>query len=396
MKILLLIIISAACLKCGGAVWPASSPSFLDVSNAVTLAQDNDTVTIPSGVGFWTNSLFITKAVSITGNGIGNTVIGGNVDLINYTLASTSDYPFRVTGISFTNVFGKLSVLVSGSDGVSAARIDHCSFDGGTRAIHAWKRVWAVIDHNSFTNCHIAVGSTGDNNAAWLRTDAVGTTNCVVIEDCTFGVPPGSALENQVYHQEGTRTAIRNCTFLGSTGDPAFLEGHGNQNYYSGTGADVRGTVFIEAYRNTFTIGINNYRWFHFRGGQILLYSNTVSDLSGSTPLVHFTEEEAWQTNWFVPLRTNWPAQDQITNTFIWANTRAGTNYFSLVIDDPSTNFIRLNRDYWLEAPNATNGSPAGILAGYAPLVYPHPWVTASDGIVFRATTARVGTIRSP
>jgi hypothetical protein len=378
------------------AVWNAASPSFSDVSNSVSSAANNDTVVIPAGYAFWTNSLTIYKAVSISGAGIGSTVIGGNVDLINYTLSSTNDYPFRLTGISFTNVTGKLSVLISGSAGVSAARIDHCSFDGGTRALYAWKRVWSVFDHNTFTNCNIAIGSTGDNDDAWARTNSVGTTNCVVIEDCTFGIPPLSNLEHQIYHQEGTRTALRNNTFIASTGDPAFLDAHGNQNYYSGTSADFRGTVFLEAYRNTFSMTINNYRWTYLRGGNILFFSNTVSDLSGTTPLINFTEEEAWQTNFFSPLRTNWPAQDQITNSFIWGNTRAGTNIYSIAIDDPSTNFIKVNRDYWLEAPNATNGSPAGILAGYAPLVYPHPWVTATDGRNFRATTARVGTVSSP
>lgn len=377
----------------------APSPSWSHVSNAVASATHGDVISIPAGVATWGGELTITKAVSFIGAGASLTKIGGAANLFAYYVeAAGSNVPFRISGIGFTNVTGFESILISGANGVEAARVDRCTFDGGTRAIHNWKKVWAVIDHCSFTNCNIAIGQTGDNNAAWLRSDALGTTNMVVVEDCTFGLPPSTTLAHQIYNQTGARVAVRNCQFLATTGDPYFIEAHGNQNYYTGTGADFRGTVSVEAYRNSFQMGINNNRWTYFRGGQILLFSNVFSDLSGSTPLMQLTEEEGWQTSFFSPLRTNWPAQDQITNSFFWGNTRGGSNLTTYLIQTNSTNFIQENRDFWMQAPNATNGSPAGVLQTYTPLVYPHPLVTAQDGgggtLTFSApATARSATV---
>ena len=384
--------------EASGATIPAASPSWADVSNAVASASSGDTITVPAGTAAWPGELQITKAISIIGAGASSTRIGGAADLIGYYVESaSSNVAFRVSGIGFTNVTGFSSVLISGNNGVQAARVDHCTFDGGTRAIHNWKKVWGVVDHCSFTNCNIAVGQTGDNDAAWLRTDAPGTTNCVVIETCTFGLPPGTTLAHQIYNQSGARTAVRECVFIATTGDPYFVEAHGNQNYYTGTSADFRGTVFVEVYRNQFSMSINNTRWMYFRGAQILCFSNVFSDLSGSTPLMQLTEEEEWQTAFFSPLRTNWPAQDAITNSFFWGNTRAGTNLSTYLLQSNTTNLVQENRDFWMQAPNSTNGIPAGAMENYVPLIYPHPLVTAQDGVVsFRATTARVGTLRNP
>lgn len=387
--------------EASGATIPAASPSWADVSNAVASASSGDTITVPAGTAAWPGELQITKAISIIGAGASSTRIGGAADLIGYYVESaSSNVAFRVSGIGFTNVTGFSSVLISGNNGVEAARVDNCTFDGGTRAIHNWKKVWGIVDHCSFTNCNIAIGQTGDGNAAWLRTDSPGTTNCVVVEDCTFGLPPGTTLAHQIYNQTGARVAVRECRFIATTGDPYFVEAHGNQNYYSGTGADFRGTVFVEVYRNQFSMGINNTRWMYFRGGQILCYSNVFSDLSGSTPLMQLTEEEEWQTSFFSPLRTTWPAQDAITNSFFWGNTRTGTNLSTYLISSNSTNLVRENRDFWMQAPNGTNGSPAGVLASYAPLVYPHPRVTAEDSTntvpTLFPTTLRAGTLRGP
>lgn len=398
MRIILAILILAS-VRSIGATIVASSTSLVDVSNAVSLASNGDTVSIPSGSSFWGVKLSIDKAVSLIGDGSANTKIGGTNDLVSYYVeSSASNVSFRVSGIGFTNITGYHSVLISGLNGIEAARVDHCTFDGGTRAIHSWKKVWAVIDHCSFTNCNVSCGQTGEGNAAWLRSDAPGSTNCVVVEDCTFGLPPNVNLAHQIYNQTGARVAVRNCQFIATTGDPYFIEAHGNQNYYTGTGSDFRGTVFVEAYRNSLQMDINNNRWTYFRGGQILLYSNVFSDLSGSTPLMQLTEEEGWQTNFFNPLRTNWPAQDQITNSFFWGNTRGGSNLTSYLIETNTTTFIHENRDFWMQPPNETNGSPAGVMASYQPLVYPHPRVTADDGVArkFRAITARVGTVSSP
>lgn len=53
----------------------------------------------------------------------------------------------------------------------------------------------------------------------------------------------------------------------------------------------------------------------------------------------------------------------------------------SASVSGSDTNVIAQNVEFWMQAPNSTNGSPAGVLNGYTPLVYPHPLVSAQDGV---------------
>jgi len=101
-------------------------------------------------------------------------------------------------------------------------------------------------------------------------------------------------------------------------------------------------------------------------------------------------EEEAWDSDAFSPVRTVWPAMDQITNSFIWANTRNGTASVSVVNYDASVDtFIVENRDWWAHAPAARNA-----ISDYVPLAYPHP-LTAFPSTPAPSGSARIGTLRA-
>src|SRR5436189_4927689 len=59
-----------------GAVLHALSPSQGDVSNAIDLARDGDTVLVPAGVGYWTSTLgIVNKAITLQGAGTNQTVL---------------------------------------------------------------------------------------------------------------------------------------------------------------------------------------------------------------------------------------------------------------------------------------------------------------------------------
>ena len=53
----------------------AKSAAFGDVSSAIGLAQDGDTVTVPAGTATWTTGLNIDKNITLQGAGAGSTVI---------------------------------------------------------------------------------------------------------------------------------------------------------------------------------------------------------------------------------------------------------------------------------------------------------------------------------
>ena len=129
----------------------------------------------------------------------------------------------------------------------------------------------------------------------------------------------------------------------------------------------------------------------NLRGGSLIIYNNTFTTLVGSPTTIALTEEESWQTEFFNPLRTTWPAEDQINNTFIWNNTLNGATITDVNLNFPSdTTFIKKDRDYFMHAPQATGGkstyptragasdmtfssSGANAYYPYTPYTYPHP-----------------------
>jgi hypothetical protein len=129
-------------------------------------------------------------------------------------------------------------------------------------------------------------------------------------------------------------------------------------------------------YKNVFHAH-HTYRFSNFRGGTVFVYENALIYNTGSYPVAFdLTDEESWQTLLFTPLRTNWPALDQIQNSFFWANTLNGSPITQISLGNPNdATFIKENRDYWMHEPTVTN-----VYYGYRPLIYPHPRVTADDG----------------
>lgn len=414
MRIFLSLIIALAACNARSATITALSVSITDVSNAVASASNGDTVQIPAGSSTWATNLLVTNAIYIIGAGTNSTHIT-RTNGITFWMRPATNLPIRISSIQFTaGYLTEGPIYIDGkreSDSsrasISAFRVDNCRFNGGKRAV--WPVGWAygVVDHNTFINCDVSVSPQGDNTAAWNRGVMYGTTNAVVMENNVFMVDDSAPFEpnEQIYHYSGATSATRFNVFdftsaTSYNGLP--FESHGNNGSgivdpYTTNALFVRGQPVVEIYGNTMAVH-HTYRFIYLRGGGGIIASNTLTYSSGATPAsVYLTDEETWQTALFSPLRTNWPANDQITNSFYWANT-LNSSPITISVTGSDTNVIRENRDYWNQAPNATNGSPAGILSSYAPLIYPHPLVTAQDGTsrVFRATTARVGTVISP
>jgi len=300
----------------------------------------------------------------------------------------------RVSGITFNGSSGNPVIQLFGKNyngngvAINGFRIDHCNFVNGKRQIfpHGW--CYGVIDHCSFTNGDIAIGISGDDDKAWERPVLPGSTNAVVIEDCKF-VESLPNLGTQIYHQEGCRTTLRYCTFEHgqSAGDVgSMFECHGNQTLgNTNPSTDFRGQVLFEIYNNICR-AYKGYRFSYFRGGSIFAFSNSfICDISSPT-LFTLTEEESWQTAFFNPLKTVWPAEDQITNSYFWANNFNGTIVNGIGLgNSKDTIFIQQNRDYWTHAPQS--GQPH---FPYTPLVYPHPLVSGTAPPPVDLSTPRI------
>jgi hypothetical protein len=387
----------------------SASCSLADVTAAVSSAAEGDTVTIPAGSATWTGSLTVTKGITIQGQGGAVTVLTASGNIALFVLSPGSDKSMRITGIGFVGGYGTvhLSGAMDGSYVWDKFRIDHCSFASTSTAIWAAGWLEGLIDHNSFLNVNRGILVYGDDDYAWNRPIAAGTSHALFIEDNAFTITNagGAGLNECVYHQDGARTVIRHNTFDASayTIDNAYIfDSHGNFQYWiNNPQKDQRGQPIIEIYNNTFLA--NRIAFFiPLRGGSVLVHDNTftVTGASAAT-VVGMTDEESWQTTLFSPLRTAWPAQDQVSNMFIWNNTLKGNIALVADIHPEDAPFFQQDRDYFLHAPQSSGGyeyftgsraggstaaptaSDTGSMAfsssganayyPYTPYTYPHP-----------------------
>jgi hypothetical protein len=323
-----------------------------------------------------------------------------------------ADAPIRVTAITFDLAGYDVAVSHGGNhrsaihvDGkVTKARIDHCRFKQGATQI--WWNGWTygVVDHCEFDDGDIAIRSLGDDNASWNRPIVTGTQDALVLEDDTFNVDNSATGESgmgcgglgqQILLSHGARMTIRHCAFRSTCDGPedavVYAAGNAACGGNAPTPLDCRGTVLVEIYDNRIEWS-HAYRMLNFLGGSQLVFRNTMLAPGGSqAAAMELSEADR-------DILPAWPGYDPINNSFYWDNTLDGAPVASgsvrLSADKDST-FIQEGRDYWLHAPSSMGGrttwtgdpgqgetfvaSGPNAYSPYAPLVYPHPRVTAPD-----------------
>jgi hypothetical protein len=399
---------------CGATVY-YSDGSAANVQSLHVIAQDGDTITLPSGTFAWPTGVTISKGITLQGAGYDLTTLARGVGFTGHMIniqGLASDLPVRVTGIRFNSIVGQLgdltSVFVQGTHCASwgnyKIRIDNCYFYGGQRDIFFRHRAYGVVDHCVFNNTAEPFEVYGEDDCAWLSQMQFGTAEAVFIEDNLF-----TSDGNLTYFDTladtfvGGRFTIRHNTFdlrqAPAWSFGSLITAHGNQRYWQGTNNWNRSGIMCEFYDNTVRMS-QVYRVLWFRGGRNLVANNTFTTVAGGVgALVAFSEEEPSSTA-FSPLRTSgWPAEDQINNTFVWGNTVNGFSQDPLTIhcwDTASQPYVQLGRDYRLEPPSentVTNYPQPGppslpdypapynpAVTAWTPYIYPHPLTGSSPG----------------
>ena len=396
-----------------GEIILTSDASYSAVSNAIAGASAGDTVKLPINLSAtWTNTLVIGKSITTDGNG---STISGSLTgdgLLCITGFSSTNLT-RITGFQFDLVDSNGCGVVVRDVTLGSLRIDHNAFVKGNIPIDVGGSK-GVIDHNSFSNgvsgIYYTAGTRAQADASWVSM-AAGTGDALFIEDNLFAIDtnyPNAGHNTCIDTYNGGKLVVRYNSFIATNvlgTFTIFSPGltHGNAvGYWEGDSGARRGQSVVEIYNNHADAKRLDH-FFVFRGSANLVYSNHARSAT-STPGMYCYEEEAYN---FSPVRTNWPAEDQVHNTFLWDNTMllnstTNANYFSVATT--STNFIQLNRDYFLHAPQATGGSEyftgtngaagtfptdgatyptLGTMAftatgtnayyGYQPYTYPHP-----------------------
>ncbi len=272
------------------ATYTAASCAESDVAAAVGHAVVGDTVNIPScpsGVS-WTTTLTLNVAITLIGQGPGNTVLIDNVPKGNsscsgaapmFLINPTGTQPWRLGEFTLQGSAPDTYICQAGhistAGGSHAFRIDDINITNQqTVGIRTSGDLWGVIDHNTFNASHKNgvlvehngwgnVGNYGDNS--WAQPDTLGTQEAIYIETNIFN--DSSAVGAGCFDAlAGARLVFRynQCSFIAS--------------HDTASGGRWRGIRQYEVYNNTFndhgeTI---NTVW-EGRGGTGTYFNNSVT-----------------------------------------------------------------------------------------------------------------------
>jgi hypothetical protein len=271
----------------------ARSVSFLDVSSAIALASDGDTVIVPAGTASWASTLTITKGITLqgqtttditTGSGPFGTAndrtiiqddaprLNGQVIVINVPLGKT----VRLSGFTLkagttTSLGYSGSLVLKGT--THALRVDHCHLIGlyNNHFIQTYDWVYGVIDHNILDYSthgggmyiqHDAYGGGTVGDKAWADPPQFGSANFLFIEDNCINNPTTNEATGIIDSVGGARWVMRYNRMFNATGG-----GHGLETV-------TRGTRAVESYNNAFHWTISSAGG-QLRSGTMLSHDNT-------------------------------------------------------------------------------------------------------------------------
>lgn len=268
----------------------AASPSYFDVSAAVSTAQPGDTVIVPAGSAVWASSLTITKGITLQGAGINKTTITAGLDGVNKTGQNdelffvvyrpetpANNEAFRLTGFTF-DCDGRIQALKLDNQTLNKQtkiRIDHNKFINGraeSRFILIKGTIYGVMDNNyinkNATGNQIADFYNGIGAQTWANYSySYGTSEAFFFEDNTCVITDGT--HDMAY---GARAIVRynHYEMTYSAGNRSFFQMHGAQcggNY---------APMGVEYYGNDHT-AITGGSLNGMRGGKALMFFNKVT-----------------------------------------------------------------------------------------------------------------------
>ena len=266
---------------------------YATVDSAVSSASNGDTISLPAGDCTWSSRLTITKAITLLGSGVGNTIIRDGMTsgpLIVWTCVANGAH--RLSGIEFVNggsrsgiEFNGIIVINCSNSGTTTLRIDNNKFDNLNGVSLQPTNAVGVIDSNIFLQSQTnripvyiyhtswdGTGSFGDaswnDGITWGGERADGNGDSLYIEDNEFTFSGVTYTCTDGYR--GMRAVMRfntltNCSFTV----------HGTES-----GGRHRGGIGVEIYNNAATnsAGQTLSKFLNLRSGSALLFNNTATN----------------------------------------------------------------------------------------------------------------------
>lgn len=332
----------------------AASTSYADVSAAVNLAANGDTVQIPSGSASWSQSINITKPLVIVGAGQGSTVITNTTHATSGLETPCFYIHINVNErveISALKLIGTYSGG-SGSNGINIVCgsvlakqivIHDVTFEGFSFGVYNGNNgngvlagvVYNCTFNNVRTTCRNSGFNTiGDLHGVIVPSPAWGTDNYVVYEDNTInftnwtGGPQGSNYMGDTEYP--MNYVVRYCTFNINRTGAIQVDGY---DMHGNIGTHPNGFGFI-IHDNVF--------W--YTGSSV---GAKLADIRGGVGSLIFNNRIHGQNGCYMAIRADPSGSVFPSLTYTWNNTQdAGS------ISDPGS---------------------VGPPAGYTEIAYPHP-----------------------
>lgn len=334
------------------------------IQKAISEAAPGETIIIPAGEFIIEKPISINRPITLRGTvegGVLQTVIQGRC--ANYINVFSDDV--RIEGIKFEGRLG-LSAnehAINIGDYINFV-VKNCEFLNVSYrgVLITGNRAKGVITGCRFENIYNGSGvvvygvstGSGENviNTFWdtyptmdeLKNN-LGTDNAVYIEDCYFTKGWHAVASN-----EGGRYVFRYNTMEDPDGTGQSVDTHGLE-YQS-----KRGTRSVEIYNNTLTNSYAHYANIWLRGGDGVVFNNTMTNSTNGLFISHTSE--IGQPD---PEQIPYPAKDQTRALYAWNNTLDG-NPAKIIVRPGHEYLLVENRDFFnYELP------------GYVPYTYPHP-----------------------
>jgi len=377
----------------------ANSCSKTDVQNAVTNAGRGGTVSVPAGSCTWTSTLSLTYGITLTGAGVGKTVItsAGGIRLISAVpddTAIANSENIEITGFTFDGANSSQTLInLQGASGITGTKpyryyiIGDNKFQNSNPASSTLigaciqadadndGQLRGVIYHNTFDRCNIILRMFSNNDTREWSNPAFnklsyGTDDSLYFEDNTIMYSSSYSGDNPGWIEtgQGGRLVARYNTWnLANTTKPQEIwDVHGFQNWNGSPNSGQTSTMMVEYYGNTLS-NMGTYRWINHRGSWGMFFNNILTG-SGSIDLYGVSTGASCPSD-ISPTPTNY--NPLVNNTYFFNNTENGTNVraapFSSSIISALHCTVAENVNWWNSNSSCTASScSAGIGQGTA------------------------------
>lgn len=343
-----------------------------DIQKAAEIARPGDFIIVPKGKFPFHGQVFLPDGVSVRGAGKNDTILIKDDRLSEwkpmFSVDCKTGKPFSFSGITIQGAGRELQASTVSSDHIQDQglvlrgkcrdfRIFGNRFTKFSRAGIELNgdngsilgEPFGVIFENEFIdNWSPGLGygvAVNGSATAWSQPLTLGTGQAVFVEDNYF-----EANRCAIQANNGARYVFRHNQISNNRENSAPIYSHGK-------GPWPRGTRSFEIYANKLRNDQQRWAGIALGGGTGVIFDN---DLDGVYNAIIFMIEADSKT------ATQYPYQDQISDTWIWQNTANGHPADTVTLRNwggvKAAEFLQQGRDFFVQSKPS-----------YQPFIYPHP-----------------------